>query len=285
MAAVTDLSDLVNRLTGGNSGTPETIFAFKDNRVDAAAAASTVAGRWTSLWRYNGSPSGASANPGAVAIPDNTTEGALKQTNPGGGRQKWIVGGWGTGGPAAGMLMLYDRLLHVSGLSGTNTGAQTVQSGTPGSRVPPLTRYTDGAGNMVLVEIYTQIGSTATTAVVNYDDQDGNASASPAFAIGGTGLREAQRLIQVPLAAGDTGVTGVADIDLVASTTTAGDFGITIAHPLITFSGPAAGVPGFTSFVQGKLVEVLEDACLAWAWIAQGTALPVMSASVNFVEA
>jgi hypothetical protein len=41
MAAITDLSDLINRQSGGNSGTPESVFFFKVPRVAGVAATAT----------------------------------------------------------------------------------------------------------------------------------------------------------------------------------------------------------------------------------------------------
>lgn len=273
MTALTDLSDLVLKATGGSSGTPEVINFFKDARVDAAAAATPVAGRWSSLWRYNGHPGGASAAPGAVAIPDNTTEGGLKQADPGGGREKFSVG-LAASGLNGGSLVLYDRLLHISGLSGTTTTAQTVQGGTAGSRTPPLTRYTDGLGNEIWIEIYTAIGASSTTATVDYDDQTNTQTTSPAFPIGNTGFNEAQRIIKVPLAAGDYAVRGVVNVDLVATTSTAGNFGVTIAHPLAFINIPGPGIPGKVDWVSGNIGEIQTDACLGLAWFAATAAVP-----------
>lgn len=280
MAAITDLSDLINRATGGNSGTPEIIHIFKDARVGAAAAAAAVAGRWTSLWEYNGNPAHG-APPTTVAIPDNTTNGGLKQTDPGGGRTKWLTGGMFTAN-AAGTLMLYDRLLHIGSLNATTTTAQTV-GGT-------LTRYTgtESVGNQIWLEIYTQIGATATTIDVEYTDQDGNTTiTSPVTAIGGTGLREAQRMIQMPLASGDTGVRACADCDLVASTTTAGNFGVQIIRPLAywDFSNTAIGCVRDFMTSETRGIEIKTDACLALAWLANTTTVPSINGSLAFVEA
>lgn len=278
MANLADLSDIVNRLTGGNSGTPEFRNFYKDARVGAAAAAATIAGRETSLWEYNGNPSHGAA-PGAVAVPVNTTAGGLIQTDPGGGRQKWLVGGWASS-LAAGQLVIYDRLRHISGLSGTTTTAQTT-NGTA------ITRYTNGQGNEIWVEIYTQIGATGTTATCAYNDQDNNSATSPAFAIGATGFREAQRIIRVPLDSGDYGVRDVSNIDLVASTATAGNFGVNLVHPLATISIPATGTAGLLKpfvFPVGP-IEVLTDACIAMSWIANGTTAPQIWGCLVFIEA
>ena len=217
MTAITDLSDLVNRMTGGNSGTPENLFFHKAARVAGVTADATIAGRPASLWRYDGQPS-AGITPTTGAIPDNTTDGGLKQADPGGGRQKWLVSA-GAMSLSAGSLILYDRLFHEGGLSGTTTTAQDVQTTTPS---PALTRYTNGVGNLAWIEIYTIIGTTATTVTMNYVDQDGNtAVTSPATTIGGTGFREVSRVIFLPLAAGDSGVRAVESVDLLATTGTA----------------------------------------------------------------
>lgn len=279
MAAILDLDEYVNLVTGGSSGTPIVINGHKLDRVGASAAAASIAGGWKSMWRYNGSPAGASAAPGAVATPTNATEGSLLQADAGGSRSKWLVGG-ALSSSAAGTFILYDRLLHIGGLNGTTTTAQAV-GGTIG-------RYTGASsvGNELLVEIYTQIGSTGTTAVINYTDPDNNAAATPAFIIGGTGYREAQTVLRVPLAAGDGGVRAVTDIDLLATTDTAGDFGVTVIRPLMTFGVGAAGCSDFVNmFLTGKgPVELQDGACLGWLYSTNSTTVPLINFQLYTVE-
>ena len=280
MAAITDLSDLVNLATNGGAVPPQNIFWHKDARVGAGAAAATVAGRLTSLWLYNGSPSGGAVPPTSATVPTNATDGSLKQADPTGGRQLWMTGTVGCAN-VGGTLILYDRLLHISGLSGTVTTAQTV-SGTAG-------RYTgtDAAGSVIWIEIYTAIGGTATTITASYTDQDGNAGqTSQAAAIGGVGLQEAQRIIPLTLAAGDTGVRAVASVDLVASTGTAGNFGVTIARPFAYIVLPVANNGQIRDFIAGlpAILEAKVDACFAFAWLANTTTAPVLFGSTHFVE-
>lgn len=278
MTAFASISQTIESFTGGASGAPETIGVFKDSRVGASAAAATIAGRWTSLWQYNGQPAHGSAPGGTARIPDNTTDGGIKQTDPGGSRQKWISGTTMMAN-AIGTLVLYDRLLDISGLSGTSTSAQTV-GGTLG-------RYTSGEGNQIWIEIYTQIGASSTTITASYTDQGGNSgSTTQATAIGNTGLREAQRLIQLPLAAGDTGVQAVASVTLAATTGTAGDFGVTIMRPLLWLPCPVAGVAYVRNCVASVpgFAEAKTDACLAWAWFANGTTSPQLFGDVRMAE-
>ena len=277
MTALSNLSDVINRATGGNSGSPENIFWFRDGRVDAAAAAAPVAGRWTSLWMYEGIPAGGPA-PTTVAAPTNATDGSMKQTDPGGGREKWLIGGFcATAQAASGMI--YDRLLHIGGLSGTTITAQTV-GGT-------LTRNTGGVGNQIWVEINTAVGTTATTITASYTNQAGTSGRTTiATAFGGTGLREAQRFIQLPLQQGDTGVQAVASVTLLASTTTAGDFGVVVARPLALIPMQLAGVGVLADFISGRPGPIKCDtgACLAVAILCNTTTALQTYGSLHFIE-
>jgi hypothetical protein len=77
------------------------------------------------------------------------------------------------------------------------------------------------------------------------------------------------------------------DCDIVATTGTAGNFGVNIIRPLAfwDFSNTAVGcIRDFmTSTTMG--IEIKEDACLALAWMANGTTIPIVHGSLAFVEA
>lgn len=282
MTAVASLHDLVNRMTGGNSGTPENKWFHKIARHDGAAVTAVpIQARPYSLWRYDGLP-GPGAAPTTWTNPDNTTSGGLKQTDPGGGRQKWLTQ-FTANGLVAGSLMLYDRLGHNGNLDGTQTAAQSFTGS--------ITRYTDGIGNIMWFEIYgnttTILGATGTTMTVQYDAPEGNNHTSPAVTIGGTNHREGNQARMVPLASGDTGVIAVDNVDLVVSTGTAGAFGITIAHPLAIANISAAGVGGWRDFVTGLpgLPEIKTDACLALLWYPAQTTAPEVFGCASMIEA
>lgn len=376
MTAITDLSDVINRLTGGNSGTPEHLWFFKDARIGAAASNAPVIGFLQSLWLANGTPSRASAAPGVPATTDRTTQGGLKQANPGGGRQKWLLGLEGFSSQP-GVLILYDRLLHNSTLDGTstnpqvvqgnaNTGAFTCTSASPGvltltahgfpvgqkvrltnsggalptgfstltdyyvckttyaantftlstsyanafagtaintsstgsgtntvtgqGPTPALSRYTNGAGNIVLWEVYTQLGATATTAKITYTNQAGTATqVSQLATFGGStsSLRNVQSAGIFALADGDTGVEAVSSVTLTASTTTAGEFGITIAHPLASIGMGVGGTGAARDLISGfpASVEIPTDACLGLLWMPAIATAPIITGAIHSVEA
>lgn len=280
MAALTDLSDLINRATGGNSGTPEAIWFHKVPRVSGAAAAATIAGRMQSLWLYDGYPS-AGAVPTSGAIPDNTTTGGLKLANPGGSRQKWLVHA-GAVGSQAGTLILYDRLFHIGGLSGTSTADQSIQGASPS---PALTRYTDGVGVFAFYEINTQIGTTSTTLTMSYTNTS-NASKTSTVNIGATGFREAQRAQFIPLASGDTGIKAIEKVTLTATTGTAGNFGIVMGKPIAYLSINGAAVGSWRDYASGlpSIPEMVANACYSLLWIAGTTTAPDVFGCVSSVE-
>lgn len=281
MAAITDLSDLINRQTGGNSGTPENVFYHKVPRVAGVAATVPIAGRGCSLWTYDGMPAGG-AIPTSAAIPDRTLQGAIPFTAPGGSRDKHLIGASITPN-IAGVYLLYDRLFHIGGLSGTSTAAQTIQ-GSPAS--PALTRNTGGAGNMAFYEIYTIVGTTGVTLTMTYTNQAGTSSRTSTINIGGTGFREVSRMQRIPLAAGDFGIQSIQQIQLSATTTAAGNFGITIAQPLAWIPVGAAGTMGWRDYTTGLPgIPVIDpDACLSLMFIPAAATAPELFGSLATIE-
>ena len=277
MSALTDLSDVINRVTGGADGSPEHLFFWKDARVGAAAAPVLIAGRLASLWQYNGIPAGG-AVPGAASVPTNVTIGALMQANPGGAREKWLLGM--VASPSViGALILNDRLLHNGGLSGTVITAQTV-GGT-------LTRNTGGLGNQIWVEIYATLGTTGTTITASYTNELGvSGRTTIATPIGSTGFNEVSRLIPLPLADGDKGVQAVASVTLAGTTGTAGSFGVTVVRLIAVIPMGVLGAGSVRDFISGlpSIIKVDTGACLVFAWMPNTTVAPRIIGSLHFIE-
>lgn len=275
MGSVQSLHAFINRVTGGNNGNPESTFYHKESRVGGAAAAAPVAGRYTSLWEYEGiTPHG--VPPTTVAAPDHTTNGGIKQTAPGGGRQRWLHA-LSAGMTAAGTILVYDRLLHIGNLDGTNTGAQAVAGA--------ITRNTGGKGNEIWVEIYAQIGATPTTITASYTDEAGNSGqTTAAVAIGGTGLREAQRMIPLSRAVGDSGVQAVASVTLAGTTGTAGNFGVVVLRPIATIGVSTPGVLTWHTFLDGWNPFDISAACVAMTYLPNSTTVVQVDGFFNSAE-
>jgi hypothetical protein len=281
MAALTDLSDLIHRQSGGSNGTPNNLFFHKVPRVSGVAATAPIVGRSSSLWTYDGMPAGGDV-PTVAAIPDRTTTGAIPFTAPGGSRDLHLIGASIT--PlTAGVYLLYDRLFHIGGLSGSSTADQTVQD-SPAS--PALTRNTGGAGNIAWYEIYTVIGTSPATLTMTYTNQAGTGSRTGTINIGQTGFREVTRAQRIPLAAGDTGIREIEKIALSASTGTLGNFGITIAQPLAWIPVGSAGTAGWRDYTTGLpgIPVINPDASLALMFIPAAATAPELWGCLATVE-
>lgn len=217
----------------------------------------TLAGRQYDLWRTL-VPLG--AVPTTAAAPDNTLLGAMGQQNGGSGTLTLMGALFQAQNP--GSFIIADRLSHQGGLSGVTTGAQTTNLPTAA-----LTRHTSGEGVMIGLTIYTQIGTTAVGVTVTYTNQSGTGSrVSPSTVIGGTAFREANRMIQIPLQEGDTGVRSVESVTISATTGTAGAFGVTLFKPLYVLVASTGnsifGVDLLSSGTFGGFPEIIDGACL-----------------------
>lgn len=226
----------------------------------------------------------AGTTPTTAAVPSRTITGAFGQQNGSSGRLV-VCGGdvaiSATASTTAGMVIIADRLSHQGGLSGTVTTAQTTNLPTAA-----LTRYTSGEGVMAALTIYTQIGTTATTVTASYTNQSGTAGQiTAAVQLGGSGYREVQRMILLPLAAGDTGVRSVESVTVLATTGTAGNFGVTLFKPIAAFpfSTNAQSVQSYVGGgLLGGLEEIIDDACLFPMLISavtsvSGTIIPIFA--------
>jgi hypothetical protein len=280
MSAITNISDLINRATGGNSGTPETMWVYKDARDTAGAATAPIVGRISSMFAWIGTQCHGTY-PTSAAYPTRATAGALGQANPGGGREKWLVG-VAASASQMGTLILYDRLAHIGNLSGTATGAQTVNLTLSGLR------YSAGTGVQIWLEIHTQIGASSTTITASYTNQAGTSGqTTQATAWGNTNFREKDRIVILPLASGDSGVQAVASVTAAATTGTAGAFGVVLVRPLLYIPISGSSLAVARDLVTGlpSLQKIETDACLAWAWVATVATAPQVVASVHSVEA
>ena len=223
MATITDISDIINLTTtlvpsGSSILSPQLIPVYKDSRIPTGGAATTpVIGQWSSLWQYAGQPSnglipsGGVVNSGGVFFETNVnTIGSLEQYDPVPGKQLWLLG-INFASLTTGTLLIYDRLSHCANLNATLSGAMVFTGAS-------ITRYTGGVGNNIWAEIYTLIGATKTTIVANYINQNGNNATTQPANFGSVEFREAQRMIPLRLAEGDTGVRSVLSVVLSAST-------------------------------------------------------------------
>jgi hypothetical protein len=259
----------------------QNLLYMKTLRV-AGAVYSAVTLDEISSWRFEGIPSHGQTPPTSWANPANTTAGGLQQTAPAAGSQQWlkdILVSGAVNTNANFRAVLYDRLAHVSGLSGTSTSTQTISSGPMtvsrwGPNYSGLYTNPDaitGDGNEILVEIYTALGATPQTITATYTNSVGTSGQVTQAVTIPTG---ADRTMRLPLAAGDTGVQSVTSVILSGSTGTTGNFGVVIAHRHAEFT-PSGSVtetlhPLFAGSAQEQ-AEILTGACLYFTSVCTTT--------------
>jgi hypothetical protein len=211
--AIVSMDELVDALANSS----ERIPIFRQAPTAAIAVASPY-----SLWR---TPSGmggvAGSNPptGVGESCTKATSGAVPFTAPGGADSVYLAG-VEMAMTDEGLFTIYDRLVHTSGLSGTVTTAQTVNSAALPSRA------TGGANVEAWIEVYTAIGATSRTLTVSYTNQDGTSGRSGTVTVAIS--MKAGEMRPIALQGGDTGVRSVENVTWSGTTGTAGDFGITL---------------------------------------------------------
>jgi hypothetical protein len=184
----------------------------------------------------------------------------------------------------SGYWLLGDRLSHQGGLSGTVITAQTTNLPTAA-----LTRYTSGEGVLAALEIYTAIGTTATTVTASYTNSAGVAGRlSESVVIGGAGFNEVGRLILLPLQEGDTGVRSVQSVTVLATTGTAGNFGVTLFKPLfampILHQGSDAVLFDSMLNMCGNLPLIERFACVQWFCTSTASGSGQAVSTIRMVE-
>lgn len=155
---------------------------------------------FTSLWRASGNPA-QGAIPSTAETCTKALTGTWNFTNPSSGNS--YLSNLTIEGAASHQLIIYDRLQHMGGLSGTTATAQTVGISIPANR---NAAYTDPDLEW-FCEIYTDIGTSGQTATVTYVDES-DASQTFTFTLGGTSpLNQDSRLFPLNSSTTNLGAT------------------------------------------------------------------------------
>ena len=235
--------------------------------IDKANIANALAGAYFSLWRATGQP-GQGAIPTAAATCNNAPTGAMtctQQTSP-----ATSYGAWSNAvcSNNAVTIEVHDRLMHMGGLVGNVTTAQTVNLNLNGVTADNMVER-KGDANFSDVqwwaEWYTDTGATASNATVAVTYNDGTTGSLTTFAAGGT--VRAGRMIPlnnlIPAAAAGKFIRSIDTVTLSASTGTAGSFGFTATRPRMTMPLLLANKMEAFDWAQLGLPEIFNSSCLS----------------------
>ena len=233
--------------------------------IDKASIASVAAGNYVSMWRATGQP-GQGAIPAAAAVCNNALTGAVgfaQQTAPATSYGAYLEAVFSN---SAMTLEVHDRLMHMGGLNGTLTTAQTVGIDLNGVTADNMVaRIGDSNYSDVQwwLEWYTATGSTAVTATVSVTYNNGTtgtlsaslAATRPAgFMLPLNGL--------IPSAAAGKFIRAVTSVTLSATTGTAGSFGVTATRIRMSQSCPLANFKSSSDWAALGLPKIENSACL-----------------------
>lgn len=234
--------------------------------IDKATMASQTAQSYCSMWRATGQP-GQGAIPTAAAVCDETLVGSIgvtQQTSP-------VTSYLGllemTSGNNSMAGEIHDRLMHMGGLSGTVTTAQTVNLDVHANIGTNNLDARKGDANYSdikwFMEWFTATGATSVTATINVTYNNGTSGNLTALTL--TGSRPAGHMILLNslIPAADSGkfIRDINTVTLSATTGTAGNFGFTACRFKGRVSMMLAGFVAEKKW-DGLSREVPNKACL-----------------------
>lgn len=235
--------------------------------IDKASIAPQAAGTFVSLWRATGQP-GQGTIPAAAAVCDNTLTGAMgftQQVAPATSYGAWMTAVCSN---SAMTVEIHDRLMHMGGLNGTLTTAQTVGVDISANLATSNLAKRIGDANYSNIqwwlEWYTATGSTAVTATVAVTYNDGTTGNLTAISLAAT--RPASLLIPlnvyIPAASSGKYIRAITSVTLSATSGTAGSFGVTATRLRMMLPLNLANKAEIFDWAALGLPEIYNSSCL-----------------------
>ncbi len=235
--------------------------------MDKASISNAAAGQYHSLWRATGQP-GQGAIPSTAAVCDNTLTGAFgfaQQTSP-----ATTYGAWANAAcsNSATTIEIHDRLMHMGGLNGTLTTAQTINLDVSANLATSNLDARKGDANYSDIqwwlEWYTDTGATVVTATVAVTYNNGSSGNLTGISLAAT--RRASFMVPlnglIPAAQAGLFIRDIDSVTLSATTGTAGSFGATATRPRMILPLPIANKMEVFDWAQLGLPEIFNSSCL-----------------------
>lgn len=229
------------------------------------ASVTATAGQITAVHQQAGNPGAATLSAGNTAngaVPVDTTTG-WPLINAFGGGAKGYITGLQYSNSVASNIIIYDRLFHA--------GAYSFNANTTLANQPSYAGRVPGGNDFTGLELWVEAVTAFTGNLsinVGYRNQAG---ADVTTGVIATGIAPALgRIIQIPLAAGDSGIQRINSV--VATNSTVGTFNIVVVRRLATLRVPAANVSGQIGFDVTGMPEIFADSALTVAVQPDSTA-------------
>lgn len=254
---------IVNARANGGADDP---FYFKTTRIPNIGT-----GSWASLLRSDGSPGPIVETPGNNGgLMDSSNPGAIPLVSPGASLKKYLQKAAVSVPSINGISVLF--LIDVVWL-----GNYSVASNPGAVSMPALTRYTSGKGLKIGCAVSTNLSAITPTVTVTYDPAEDDSGTGHTATTGAfPSSLAAPRVCPIdqpflPLAAGDTGVTDITNVDISATGTGAID--IFLYKPLAMIPTlQANSIVEWDGFIELEKDPVTNNVgCLGFLALAGGT--------------
>jgi hypothetical protein len=233
-------------------------------RISKVNVPSLAANNLASLWKAPGDPTAGTTPTTTYELCTSSTTGALSLPSLSSGYYYYLDRLSHTLVSAyAQRIILYDRLSHVGGYSGTVTSTQSnaiALTGLPDDRLGAA----DYSEVQWLLEWYTATGATQRTATISYTNGAGTSGRSTTVVI--LSSSPAYRMYKIIGANGEA-IQSIQSITLDGSTLTAGNFGIVAVRELSSMYNaqePVICTP--IDWLQCRLPKISDEACLFIVW-------------------
>lgn len=263
---ITTRDELVNSMANNSS---RIIF-------DKASISSTAVGQFHSLWQATGQP-GNGVTPTTARTCDNTLLGSLQfaqQTAPATSYLSILEGLCSNN---ATTFEIHDRLMHMGGLSGIVTTAQTANLDLHANIGNDNLANRIGDSNYSDVqwwlEWYSPTGATVVTATVAVTYNDGSSGNLTAISLVATRRASFMQPLNylIPSAKSGLYIRKVDSVTLSASTLTAGNFGVTATRYRCALYQPIANARFTADWAGLGLPEIPNESCLFGVQMASTT--------------
>lgn len=234
--------------------------------IDKASLPSAT-GAYCSMWRSTGQPTQGAIPAAAAAVCNNNTVGAVgfqQQVAPATSYLSWLFASSSVN-PV--VLEVHDRLVHMGGLSGTVTTAQTVGIDLNSLLASDNIDERKGDANFSDVtwwlEWYTATGATGVNITVNVTYNDGTTGNLTALALAATRPASWCITLNTLIPAGTAKfIRGINTVTISATTGTAGNFGVTATRQRTALPMPLANLTNIGNWADLGLPEIFNASCL-----------------------
>ena len=243
--------------------------------IDKASIANTAAGQYHSLWRATGQP-GQGAIPTAAANCNQSTVGGMRFSQQTAPAKSYLAYLEAASSNSAMTLEVHDRLMHMGGLNGTLTTAQTVGldfNGATADNMAERIGDADCSDIQWWLEWYTDTGATAVTATVAVTYSDGTTGNLTGVSLAATRRASFMQSLNglIPAAAAGKFIRAVNTVTLSATTGAAGNFGVTATRLRGTLFMPIANAKFSADWASLPINTIPNSACPFIAVLASTT--------------